>query len=162
MWSIYIVYIIHRHVPYAMKPVKMAVICLDSFFHILIELVTLFFFFFGCKVCGVLAHGAGIEPCTGGRSLNHWTSREVLIIVLISRHFYLHICSCCSVTQACLTLCDPMDSSTPGLPGPHHLPESAQVHVHWISGAIQPSHPLSPPSPSAFKCTYIDLLFFFS
>ena len=52
-------------------------------------------------------------------------------------------CCCCSVIQSCLTLHNPMDCSTLGLPVPHHLPEFAQVHVHWISDAIQPSHLLS-------------------
>ena len=45
-----------------------------------------------------------------------------------------------------LTLCDPMDCSTPGLPVPHHLLEFAQVHAHCIGDVFQPSHPLSPPS----------------
>ena len=48
---------------------------------------------------------------------------------------------CYSVTQLCLTLHDPMDSSTPGLSVPHHLPKFAQVHVHCTGDAIQPSHP---------------------
>ena len=48
-----------------------------------------------------------------------------------------------SVAQSCLTLCDPMDHNTPGLPVRHQLPESTQIHVHWVSDAIQPSHPLS-------------------
>ena len=48
-------------------------------------------------------------------------------------------------------LCDPMDCSTPDLPGPHRLLEPAQTHVHWVSDAIQPSHPLSSPSPHAFN-----------
>ena len=52
-------------------------------------------------------------------------------------------CCCCSFDKSCLTLCDPMDCSTPGLPVPHYLPEIAQVHVHWIGGAIQPSHPVT-------------------
>ena len=51
--------------------------------------------------------------------------------------------ACCSVAKQCPTLCNPMDWSTPGLPVPHHLPEFAQVHVHWISDAIQPSHPVA-------------------
>ena len=55
---------------------------------------------------------------------------------------------CCSVTQSCLTLCNHMDCSTPGLPVPHHLLKFAQVHVHCVSDAIQPSHPLTPSSPS--------------
>ena len=59
--------------------------------------------------------------------------------------------SCCySVAKSCPALCDSMDCSTPDLPVPHHLLELAQVHVHWIGDAIQPSHPLSPSSPSAF------------
>ena len=55
---------------------------------------------------------------------------------------------CCSVAQSCSTLCDPMDCSMAGLPVSHHLPEFAQVHVHCISDAVQPSHPLMPSSPS--------------
>ena len=58
-------------------------------------------------------------------------------------------CSCCClVAQSCLTLCDPMDCSTPGFFSLHHLPKLAQTHVHWVSDAIQPSHPLSSPSPA--------------
>ena len=54
-----------------------------------------------------------------------------------------------SVAQSCPTLCDPMNRSTPGLPVHHHLPEFTQTHVHRVSDAIQPSHPLlSPFSPS--------------
>ena len=55
---------------------------------------------------------------------------------------------CCSITKSCPTLCNPMDCSTSGLPVPHHLPEFAQVHVYWMSDAIQPSHPLLPSSPA--------------
>ena len=55
-----------------------------------------------------------------------------------------YIC-CCSVTKLCPTLCNSMDCSTPGLLVPHHLSEFAQVHVHCIGDAIQPSHPLVPP-----------------
>ena len=54
-----------------------------------------------------------------------------------------------SVAQLCLTLCDPMNRSTSGLPVHHHLPEFTQTHVHRVSDAIQPSHPLSSPSPPA-------------
>ena len=54
-----------------------------------------------------------------------------------------------SVTQSCLTLCDPMNRSTPGLPVHHQLLEFAQSHVHRVGDAIQPSHPLSSPSPPA-------------
>ena len=54
-----------------------------------------------------------------------------------------------SVTQSCPTLCDPMNRSTPGLPVHYQLPEFTQTHVHQVSDAIQPSHPLSSPSPPA-------------
>ena len=53
-----------------------------------------------------------------------------------------------SVTQSCPTLCDPTNHSTPGLPVHHQLLESTQTHVHQVSDAIQPSHPLSSPSPA--------------
>ena len=56
---------------------------------------------------------------------------------------FKHGC-CCSASQSCLTLCDPMDCSTPGFPVLHQLPEFAQTHVHRVGDAIQPSHPLSP------------------
>ena len=58
-------------------------------------------------------------------------------------------CGCYSVSKSCPTLCDPMDYSSPGFPVLHHLPELAQTHVCSVSDAIQPSHPLSPPSPPA-------------
>ena len=54
-----------------------------------------------------------------------------------------------SVAQWCPTLCNPMNRSTPGLPVHHQLPEFTQTQVHWVSDAIQPSHPLSSPSPPA-------------
>ena len=56
-----------------------------------------------------------------------------------------------SVTQLCPTLCDPMAYSTPGFPVHHQCLELAQIHVHRVGDAIQPSHPLSSPSPTAFK-----------
>ena len=52
-----------------------------------------------------------------------------------------------SVAYLCPTLCDPMDNSPPSLPVHHQLPELTQTHVHWVSDDIQPSHPLSSPSP---------------
>ena len=59
-----------------------------------------------------------------------------------------------SVSQSCLTLCDPMNRSMPGLPVHHHLPEFTQTHVHQVHDAIQPSHPRlspSPPAPNPFQ-----------
>ena len=56
-----------------------------------------------------------------------------------------------SVAQSCLTLCDPMSCSMPGLPVHNQLPEFTQTHVPWVSDAIQLSHPLSSPSPPALN-----------
>jgi len=56
-----------------------------------------------------------------------------------------------SVAQLCPTFCDPMDRSTPVLPVNHQLLEFTQTHIHWVSDAIQPSHPLSSPSPPALN-----------
>ena len=64
-----------------------------------------------------------------------------------------------SVAQSCPTLCDPMDCSTPGLPVHYQLPEFIQTHVHWVSDAIQPSHPLSSPSHPAFNLSQHQGLF---
>ena len=71
---------------------------------------------------------------------SHWGFRALAYEVFISVQFS-------SVAQSCLTLCDPMSRSTPGLPVHHQLPEFTQTHVHRVSDAIQPSHPLSSPSP---------------
>ena len=72
---------------------------------------------------------AAIKPC-------------VFVLITVSLAFS-------SVAQSCMTLCDPMNRSTPGLPVHHHLPEFTQTHVHQIGDAIQPSHPLSSPFPPA-------------
>ena len=64
-----------------------------------------------------------------------------------------------SVPQSCSILCDPMDCSTPGLPVHHQLLEFTQTHVHWVSDAIQPSHPLSSPSPPVFNLSQHQGLF---
>ena len=58
---------------------------------------------------------------------------------------------CSSGAQLCLTLCNPIHCSIPGLPVHHQLPEFTQTHVHWVSDAIQPSHPLLSPSPPALN-----------
>ena len=64
-----------------------------------------------------------------------------------------------SVSQSCLTLCNPMYCSMPGLPVHHQLPELTQTHVHPVGDAIQPSHPLSSPSPLAFNLSQHQGLF---
>ena len=98
-----------------------------------------------------------------------WTHEVTLHFLFFTLKFlwtYLHstlqcMCDCfivkwlpysfqfSSVTQSCPTLCDPMNRSTPGLPVHHQLPEFTQTHIHRVSDAIQPSHPLSSPSPPA-------------
>ena len=64
-----------------------------------------------------------------------------------------------SVAQSCLTLCAPMDCSTPGVLVLHHLPELAQTPVSRVGDAIQPSHPLSFPSPPALNLSQHQGLF---
>ena len=64
-----------------------------------------------------------------------------------------------SVAQSCLTFCDPMDCSTPGLPVHHQLLKFTQTHVHWVGDVIQPSHPLSSPSTPAFNHSHDQGLF---
>ena len=68
---------------------------------------------------------------------------------LYSKCFLPHLFS--SVAQSCLTLCDPMDCSTPVFPVHHQLPEPTQIHVHWAGDAIQLFHPLLSRSPLAFN-----------
>ena len=80
----------------------------------------------------------------------------------INKRWYIQImeyCCCFSVAQSRLTLCNPMDCSTPGFPVLHHLPEFTQTHIRWINDAIQPSHPLSSPSPPAFNLSQHQGLF---
>ena len=77
---------------------------------------------------------------------------------------YISRCLSCSVqsssvAQSCPTLCNPMECSTPGFPVHHQLPEPTQTHVHRLGDAIQPSHPLSSPSPSIFNLSQHQGLF---
>ena len=65
----------------------------------------------------------------------------------------------CSVIQSCLTLCNPLNCSTPGLPVHQQLPASTQTHVHRVGDAIKPSHPLSSPSPPALNLSQHQDLF---
>ena len=64
-----------------------------------------------------------------------------------------------SVAQSCPTLCDPVNCSMPGFPVNHQLPKLTQTQVHWVSDAIQPSHPLSSPSPPAFNLSQHQCIF---
>ena len=83
-----------------------------------------------------------------------WCCKESDVIERLSLHFtslinLLSSVQFSSVAQPCPTLCDPMSHRTPGLPVHHQLPEFTQTHVHRVGDAIQPSHPLSSPSPPA-------------
>ena len=71
-------------------------------------------------------------------------SPTIIVLLLISPLMPVQLSS---VAQSCPTLCDPIDCSTPGFPVHHQLPEFTQTHVHQVSDGIQPSHPLSFPSP---------------
>ena len=73
--------------------------------------------------------------------------------------FFLHLCQFSSVAQLCPTLCDPRDYNTPGLPVHHQLPEFTLIHVHWVSDAIQLSHPVLSPSPPAINLSQHQSLF---
>ena len=73
----------------------------------------------------------------------------VYIYICVCVYVCVCVCQFSSVTQSSPTLCDPMNRSTPGLPVHYQLPELSQTHVHRVSDAIQPSHPLSSPSPPA-------------
>ena len=68
-------------------------------------------------------------------------------------------CGGCSFAKSCPTLWDPMDCSTPGFPVLHHLLEFAQTRVYWVGDAIQPSRPLSPPSPPVFNLSQHQCIF---
>ena len=80
------------------------------------------------------------------------------LLVSLFHLLHLSLC-CCSVTLSYLTLWDPMDYSMPDFPVLHYLPELAQIHVHWVGDAIQPSHPLLPPSPFTFNFSQHQSLF---
>ena len=84
------------------------------------------------------------------RSDQHSLQSETLQCLLIVSKFLQFS----SVTHSCPTLCNPMDSSTPGFPVHHQLPELAQTHVHRVGDAIQPSHSLLYPSPPAFNLSH--------
>ena len=83
----------------------------------------------------------------------HCTLLCISLIIHLSFHHFS------SVTQLCLTPCDPMDCSTSGLPVDHRFPELPQTHVHCVGDAIQPSHPLLSPSPPAFNLSQRQGLF---
>ena len=94
------------------------------------------------------------EQATGGSMLTMLLPLALLALVFYFVYqffilYFFHSVQFSSVAQSCPTLCDPMNLSTPGLPVHHQLLEFTQTHVHQVSDAIQPSHPLLSPSPPA-------------
>ena len=100
---------------------------------ILQDNLILYYSYLRCYNPGELAGGHTGPPCIFG----------------VGGGNFLRIYQFSSVAQSCLTLFDPLNCSTPGLPVHHQLLECTQTHVHGVSDAIQPSHPLSSPSPPA-------------
>ena len=98
-----------------------------------------------CQSCPTLCDPIDGSPL--GSSVPGILQAKTLEWVAISFSTCFHQFS--SVAQSCLTLCNPMNRSTPGFPVHHQLPEFTQTHVHQVSDDIQPSHPLSSPSPPA-------------
>ena len=92
---------------------------------------------------------------------SRWPSPRRIPSVLspMGVEFPLFLVQFSSVTQSCLALCDPMDCSTPGLAVHHQLPEFTQTPAHWVGDAIQPSYPLSSPSPPALNLSQHQGLF---
>ena len=89
----------------------------------------------------------------------HCTSKCVLDTIYIISTRAWSALQFSSVSQSCPTLCNPMRHSTPGLPVHHPLLEYTQTYIYWISDDIQPSHPLSSPSPPAFNLSKHQHLF---
>ena len=110
-------------------------------------------FIYLCKPWSFVDRNLASCPLTQS-PLPHWPSLEV---IHARRLPLVHFSS---VAQSCLTLCNPMNCSVPGLPVHHQLLEFTQTHVwYWIGDAIQPSHPLSSPSPPALNLSQHQGLF---
>ena len=90
-------------------------------------------------------------------------SKDLTVLIKYLHFICLYSVQFSSVAQSCLTLCDPMDYSMPGLPVHHQLPEFTQIHVHWVSDTIQPFHPVitfsshlqSFPAPGSFQMSQL-------
>ena len=108
---------------------------------------------------------SGLPFPTPGNLPNPGTESESLLSPTLAGRFFTFVppgkpsYRISSVAQSCPALCDPMHSSMPGFPVHHQLLELAQTHVHQVSDTIQPSHPLSSPSPPAFNLSQHQGLF---
>ena len=133
-------------------------IWLYHFYSFYVSIFMEFFVFFSCgfKLYRVsLKQGLCINLEGGvGREMRERFRREGIYLYLWLNHVevwwkttkFCKVIQFSSVTQSCLTLWDPMNHNTPGLPVHHHLPEFPQTHVHQVGDAIQPTHPLLSPS----------------
>ena len=125
-----------------------------------------FLFSWPCQAaCGILVPWPGIKlspPALEAESLNYWTTKEVPLNDIVKLKLWqllMNTIQSSSVQSlSCVRLYDPMNRSTPGLPVHHQLPEFTQT-VHWVGDAIQPSHPLSSPSPPALNLSQHQGLF---
>ena len=113
---------------------------------------------YGCLVVAVWNPPPGVSQaclCGPSAALFGWQSPPRMPLPAAGAHSALlpqfSSVQFSSVAQLCWILCDLTDCSTPGFPVHHQLPELAQTHVHWVGDSIQPSHPLSSPSPPAFN-----------
>ena len=121
-----------------------------------------------CSLPGSSVHGTSqarilewVAMLSSRGSSNPGIKPASLMSLALAGWFFITSATCealrnpvqCSSVQSLshVGLCDPMDCSTPGSPFLHCLPEFAQTHVHWVSDAVQPSHPLSPPSPPSLN-----------
>ena len=106
------------------------------------------------RVCFKCFHVYNFPFVTIKATYVDWHVTTISILICTLSDYY-----CCSVAQLYLILCNSMDCSIPGSPVLHHLPEFAQIHVHWIGDAVWQSHPLSSPSPFAFNLSQHQGLF---
>ena len=106
-----------------------------------------------------------VHQCSVCMCLHNYQNSRITKFLNLTSHQLLSLCTWAksfqfsSVAQQCLTLCDPTDCSTPGLPVHHQPPEFTQPHVRRVGDAIQPSHPVSSPSPPAFNLSHYQGLF---
>ena len=101
----------------------------------------------------ILAHLFTVENKADVQRIHVYIMYNLMTIKWLLKNKHIWTCSVqiSSVSQSCQTLWDPMNHSMPGLPVHHQLPEFTQTHVHQVGDAIQPSHPLSSPSPPALN-----------
>ena len=97
-----------------------------------------------------------LGPASGWAAWSKWNSWATCLLWGLPVYRYVQFSS---VAQSCPTLSNPMDCSMSGFPVHHQPPELAQTHVHWVSNAIQPSHPLSSPSPPSINLSQHQGLF---